>query len=78
MADADLTIVILRQLQSDMSELKVDVRDLGTRMSSLEEKYDVTNERLSMVERASTFMAAQVNVMPSHGHRGPTNRRRHP
>lgn len=59
MADADLTLVILREIQ-------VDLRELKTRVGSLEEKSDITNERLSMVERGVTFCAAQVDVMRRH------------
>jgi hypothetical protein len=62
-ADADLTILILRELQTDIRQVKSDVRELKTRISSIEEKHEVTNERLSMVERGVTFVAAHVNVM---------------
>ena len=59
MADADLTIVILREVQAD-------IRDVRDRLDSLEDKVEVSNERLSLVERAVTFMAAQVNVERRH------------
>lgn len=53
------TLVILREIQ-------VDLRELKTRVGSLEEKSDITNERLSMVERGVTSCAAQVDVMRRH------------
>jgi hypothetical protein len=55
-ADADLTLVILRDIQSRLTSVE-------KRLGAVEEKFDVTNERLSMVERATTFCAAQINVM---------------
>jgi hypothetical protein len=65
-ADADLTLVILRDIQEKL----VILRDIQSRLASVEkrlggveEKLDVTNERLSMVERGTTFCAAQINVM---------------
>jgi hypothetical protein len=65
-ADADLTIVILRDIQSRLSSLEGKTDGLVNRMTSLEEKFDVTIERLSMVERGVTFCAAQINVMRRH------------
>jgi hypothetical protein len=63
MSEDNLTIRILRELQTDLRDLR-EVTD--KRFDSLDEKADVTNERLSMVERATTFMAAQINVMRRH------------
>jgi hypothetical protein len=57
--DVDLTIRILREIQNA-------VVGIDNRLSSLEEKVEVTNERLSLVERGVTFLAAQVNVMRRH------------
>ncbi|MFN0248830.1 MAG: hypothetical protein ACKV2T_18215 [Kofleriaceae bacterium] len=66
MADADLTLVILRDIQDKISLLHGRMTSLETRTASLEEKLDVNNERLSMIERATTFCAAQINVMRRH------------
>ncbi len=66
MADADLTIVILRQVQGDLVELKSDMKEIKSRVSSLDEKQEVTNERLAMVERGVVMCAAQINVMRRH------------
>jgi hypothetical protein len=51
--DNDLTIVILRDIQSRLSSLEETTRN----------GFALTDERLSMVERGVTFLAAQVNVM---------------
>ena len=63
MAENDLTIRILRELHSDLREFKDDT---NKRLSSIDEKAEVSNERLSMVERGVTFCAAQLNVMRRH------------
>lgn len=63
MAEDDLTIRILRELQRELADFK---SEFTMRVSSLEEKAEVSNERLSMVERGVTFCAAQVNVMRRH------------
>lgn len=63
MAEDDLTIRILRELQRELADFK---SEFTMRVSSLEEKAEVSNERLSMVERGVTFCAAQVDVMRRH------------
>ena len=55
----DLTLRILREIQSTISTFEI-------RFLSLEEKLEVNNERLSLVERGVTFCAAQINVMRRH------------
>jgi hypothetical protein len=72
-AEDDLTIRILRDVQRELAVLREVQRELAgfksefrMRVSSLEEKAEVTNERLSLVERGVTFCAAQINVMRRH------------
>ncbi len=63
MADADLTLVILRDIQSRLSSLEETTR---SGFANAEERFTLVDERLSMVERGVTFLAAQVNVMRRH------------
>lgn len=57
---ADLTLEVLGKIHAEMTGMRGDVRDLGTRLDQTNQRLDQTNQRLERVEQGlldlGTFM----------------------